>query len=179
MVCPLEVSECFGTLLNFSRYYYERSKYHDAEGKIESALGVYDLGQTKSSLHRASIYRVHAAIAHESRRFEEAAKYVDLQVEQLELHNTAQGHALKESGLLEWAPDAICLFSWVCDVPPGIFVILPFRSVCKFGFKLYLSAQDEKDQNYHLCLSHAETCFSATLKDCINAPTKTTRMHSR
>ena len=173
------MSEVLWYLLNFSRYYYERSRYHDAERKIESALGVYEVGQTKSSLHHASIYRVHAAIAHERGRVEEAAKYVDLQVELLGLHYTAQGDALKKSGLLDHAPDGICLFSWVCDVPPGIFVVLPFRSVCNFGFKLYLSAQDEKDQSHHLYLIHAEACFSAALKDCINAHMKTTRMKSR
>ena len=165
-------------MLSLSRYYLERSNYHDAEVKIDSALGVYDLGKANSSLHLASIYRAHAAIASESGKPDEVAKYVNMQMELLELYDTPQGDALKERGLLGCAPDAVSP-SWDHGVPPGKFIVLPFRSICSFGFKLYLSAQDEKDQQYPLYLRHAETCFSATLQDYKNAHTKTTGFSSR
>ena len=146
--------------------------------KIESALGVYELGEADSSLHLASIYRVHAAIASESGKSDEAAKYVNMQMELLELYDTPQGDTLKERGLLDCAPDAISP-CWDHGVPPGNFVVLPLRSICNFGFRLYLSAQDEKDQQYPLYLRHAETCFSAALQDCKNAHAKTIQFSSR
>ena len=152
--------------------------YHDAEIKIESALGVYELGKANSSLHLASIYRVHAAMHSESGNTDEAAKFVKLQLEVLELYGTPQGDALEERGLLDAAPDAVSL-SWDQGVPPGNFVVLPFRSICNFGFRLYLSAQDEKDQQYPLYLHHAEICFLAAMQDCKNAYTKITQPASR
>ena len=99
-----------------------------------------------------------------------------MQVKQLELHDTAQGNALKKSGLLDRTPDALTFSS---DLPPGIFVVLPFRSICNFGFKLYLIAHDEKDLEYPTYLHHAEICFSKALKDCKNARTKTIRRDLR
>lgn len=165
-------------MLSHSRYYLERSNYNDAVVKIESALGVYELGKANSSLHLASIYRVHAAIASERGKPDEAARYVGMQVELLQLYDMPQGDALKERGLLDSAPDAISP-SWDHDVPPGNFVVLPFRSICRFGFKLYLIAQDEKDQQYPLYLRYAETCFSAALRDCKDAHTKTSHFYSR
>lgn len=101
-----------------------------------------------------------------------------MQLELLELSGTPQGDALKERGLLDRAPDAISP-SWDLGVPPGNFVVLPFRSICNFGFRLYFSAQDEKDEHYPLYLYHAETCFSAALQDCKHAYTKTTQLSSR
>ena len=165
-------------MLSPSRYYLERLNYQDAMVKIESALGVYELGKANSSLHLASIYRVHAAIAYERGKSDEAAKYVSMQVELLQLYGTPQGDALKERRLLDCAPDGITPL-WDHDVPPGNFVVLPFRSICSFGFKLYLRAQDEKDQQYPLYLNYAETCFSAALQDCKYAHTKTTQFSSR
>ena len=168
----------FERLLSLSRYYLERTNYHDAEIKIESALGVYELGQANSSLHLASIYRVHAAINSESGKCDDAAKYVKMQLELLELYGTPQGDALEERGLLDGAPDAISP-SWDLGVPPGNFVVLPFRSICNFGFRLYLSAQDEKDQQYPLYLRHAEICFLAAMQDCKHAYTKIIQPSSR
>ena len=163
-------------MLKFSRYYLERSNYHDAEVKIDSALGVYELGKANPSLHLASIYRVHAAIAFESEKSDEVARYVNMQMELLELHGTPQGDTLKKRGLLDCAPDAVSP-SWDHGVPPGKFIVLPFRSICSFGFKLYLGAQDEKDHQYPLYLHHAETCFSAALQD--RYPTRITQFSSR
>ena len=115
---------------------------------------------------------MHAAIAYENGKADEAAKYVSMQLKLLELYRTPQGDALKERGLFDYAPDAISP-SWHHGVPPGIFVVLPFRSICNFGFKLYLSAQDEEDQQYPLYLRHAETCFSTALQDCKHAHERT------
>lgn len=165
--------------LSLSRYYFERARYHDAEIKIESALGVYELGRARSSLHHASIYRVHAAIALESGKFDEAAKYVNTQLELLGLHHTPQGDVLKESGLLDRRPDAISPPSEIHDVDPGIFVVLPFRSICSFGHKLYFSANDVKDERYPIYLYHAENCFSTALKDCEIAHMKMATMSGR
>lgn len=172
-------STVIGKSLSLSRYYFERSRYYDAEIKIESALGVYELGRARSSLHHASIYRVRAAIALESGKFDEAAKYVNNQVELLGLHHTPQGDVLKESGLLDRRPDAISPPSQVHDVHPGVFVVLPFRSICSFGHKLYFSASDVKDERYPIYLHHAETCFTTALKDCEIAHIKMAKMGGR
>ena len=163
-------------MLTLSRYHLERSRCDDAEIKIESALGVCELGRASSSLHHASIHRVYAAIAFESGRLDEATEFVNEQLQQLELHNTAQGNALKRSGLLDRTPDALTFSS---NLPPGIFVVLPFRSICNFGFRLYLMADDEKALQYPTYLQHAEICFSTALKDCKNAQTKTIRRDLR
>ena len=161
-------------MLSLNRYYFERSRYHDAEIKIKAAFGVYELGQAKSSLHHASIYRVHAAIALENGKLDEAAKYVNMQLELLGLHGTPEGEALMESGLLDRAPDAMSPSSWEYDVPYGAFVVLPFHSICRFGFNLYLTAHDVKDQQYPQYLRHAEICFLTALTDL-----KTARMDAR
>lgn len=166
LVCHNLGSMLIEKSLSLSRYFFERSKYHDAEMKIISALGVYEVGSARSSLHHASMYRVHAAIALESGKFDEAAKYVDTQLELLGLRQTPQGDALKQSGLLDRRPDAIFSPSQIHDVYPGVFVVLPFRSVCSFGHKLYFSANDELDEQYSIYLYHAEMCFSAALKEC-------------
>ena len=133
--------------------------------KIEAALGVYRLARTESSLHHASIYRVHAAIALERRRLDEAAQYVKMQMIQLELHGKEEGYALEKSGLFDRAPDGVGLSPWGLDVPPGNFVVLPFRSIRSFGWKLYLHAQDERDPKYAQYLQQAELCFSTALRD--------------
>lgn len=166
-------------LLNFSRYSLERSRYYDANVKIQSALGVYELGNATSSLHYASIYRVHAAVALECGKSDEAAQYVKLQMEQLTVQETPQGDAF---GLFDRAPDAVSLSSWDLDVyqlNPAVFVVLPFRSIRRFGWKLYLSAQDEKDPKHAQVLRQAELCFSAALQDCKNARMETPRMNSQ
>lgn len=168
-----------GDALTPSRYYLERSKCEDAEAKIQAAFGVCGLARAKSSLHHASIRRVHAAIALERGRADEAAQFVNLQLEQLDLHYTEQGEALKKSGLLDRAPDAVAQTPWGLEVPPGYFLVLPFRSVCSFGWKLYLSAQDEKDPKYAQCLYQAQLCFSTALKDHESAHNGTGQMYSR
>ena len=154
----------------------ERSRCYDAEVKIQAALGVHGLARGKSSLHHASLHRVHAAIALERGKANEAEQYVNLQMEQLELCGTEQGEALKKSGLLDKAPDAAAFSPWGLDAPPGIFVVLPFRSVCTFGWKLYLSAQDERDPKYGQYLYQAALCFSSALKDCKSAHNETGRL---
>ena len=154
-------------------------RYYDAEVKIQAALGVHELAPGKSSLHNASIYRVHAAIAFECRKPDEAAQHLNLQIQQLELRWTVQGEALKKSGLLDRAPDAVALSPWGLDVPPGNFVVLPFRSVRSFGWKLYLNAQDENDPKYRHYLYQAALCFSTALEDCKSAHAETGRMNSR
>lgn len=179
MVCHNFGSTGIENSLRLNRYYFERARYYDAEIKILSALGVYELGRARSSLHHASIYRVHAAIALESGKFDEAAKYVDTQVELLDLHHTAQGDVLKGSGLLDRRPDAISPPSQIHDVDPGVFVVLPFRSICSFGHKLYFSANDVKDERYPIYLHHAEMCFSTALKDCEVAHVKMATMSGR
>ena len=166
-------------MLSVGRYYIERSRYRDAEVKIESALGVYELARKNSSFHYASICRVHAAVALENGKFDEAARYVTLQLEELGLHGTAQGEALRKSGLLDRTPDTISLSLWQHGVPPGMFVVLPFRSICNFGFKLYLIAYNEEDQQYPQILYQAEICFSTALKECQKADTKTARANLR
>ena len=122
---------------------------------------------------------MHAAIALERGRADEAEQYVNLAMEQLDVHFTEQGAALKESGLLDRALNAVALTPWGLDVPPGYFLVLPFRSVCSFGWKLYLSAQDEKDPKYALCLYQAQLCFSTALKDLESAHNGTGQMYSR
>lgn len=54
----------------------------------------------ESSLHHASIFRVHAAIALERGRSEEAAQHVNIQRGQLELRGTEQRAALKKANSL-------------------------------------------------------------------------------
>lgn len=164
------IEECatitFAQLLAEAAWYFlERSRYYDAEVKIQAALGVYELARGKSPLHYASIHRVHAAIALERGKADEAAEYVNLQMEQLELRWLQQGEDLKESGLLDSAPDSVTMSPWGLDVPPGKFAVLPFRSLCGLGWKLYLSAQSEKDLRYPKCLSQAALCFSTVLED--------------
>ncbi len=162
-----------------NRYYLERSRCHDAEVKIQAALGVYGLARGKSPLHHASIYRVHAAIALARGKSEEAAQHVKLQMEQLELRWTEQEQMLKESGLLDRAPDAVAISPWGLDVPPGKFVVLPFRSVCSFGWKIYLNAFNEKDPKIAQWLDQAQLCFSTLLRDRISADTGAGQMHPR
>lgn len=140
---------------------------------------MYGFARAKSSLHHASIYRVHAAIALERRRLEEAAQYVNLQMTHLELHWRTEGYALEKSGLLDRAPDGVALSPWGLDVPPGNFVVLPFRSICSFGWKLYLHAQDENDPMYAQYLQQAELCFSTALDDRKSLCTETGQLDSR
>lgn len=108
---------------------------------------------------------MHAAIALERGKSDEAAQYVDLQMEQLQLRWLQQGEDLKESGLLDRAPDAVALSPWDLDIPPGKFAVLPFHSVCSFGWKLYLSAQNENDMKYPKYLKQAAHCFWTVLED--------------
>lgn len=166
-------------LVEASWYYMERSRYYDAEVKIQAALGVHELMWGKSRAHHASIYRVHAAIAIERGKPDEAAEYVDRQMEQLGLRWTVQGEELKQSGLLDRAPDAVPISPWGLDVPSGNLVVLPFRSICSFGWQLYLNAQDEKDPKYAQYLYEAELCFSTALKDSISAHDQMGQMNSR
>ena len=86
---------------------------------------------------------------------------------------------MQKSGLLDRAPDAVALTPWGLEIPPGYFLVLPFRSVCSFGWKLYLSAQDEKDPEYAQCLYQAQLCFSTALKDLESAHNGTGQMCSR
>lgn len=157
----------------------ERSRYYDAEVKIQAALGVHELMWGKSRAHHASIYRVRAAIAIERGKPDEAAQYVDRQMEQLGLRWTVQGEELRQSGLLDRAPDAVPISPWGLDVPSGNLVVLPFRSICSFGWHLYLNAQDEKDPKYAQYLYEAELCFSTALKDSISAHDQMGQMNSR
>ena len=145
---------------------------------MESALGVYEFGQANSAMHLASIYRVHTAIAHETGRVDDAVRYRNTQLETLGLWQTPQGDVLKESGLLDQTPDIIPP-SWTPSEPPGVFVVLPFRSICSFGYKLYSNVQDEKDEKYLQYLHQAEICFSTALADCKMATKQTARMTSR
>lgn len=128
-----------------SRYYLERYRCHDAEAKIKAALGVCKLVPAMSTLHVASIRRVYAAITLEGGRADEAVVYVVRQVVELAIVHTEQGETLRKSGLLDRAPDAVALTPWGLEVPAGRFVVLPFRSICSFGWKLYLIAHDEED----------------------------------
>ena len=137
--------------------------------KIEAALGVLELARGQSFFHHANIYRVHAAIAVERGRIDEAAQYCEIQIGMLGLQWTDQGAALKGSGLLDRAPDSVTLSPWGLDVTPGKFAVRPFRSVCSFGWKLYLSAQDEQEPEYAQCLYQAALCFSTALKDSTSA----------
>ena len=156
---------CWRFGLSLDRYHFERSSYSDAEIKIQGALGVYELAQGKSPLHHASLHRVHAAIALERGKSDEAAQYVHLQMEQLQLRWLQQGEDLRQSGLLDRAPDAVALSPWGLDVPPGKLAVLPFRSVCSFGWKLYLSAKNGKDPRYLKYLNQAALCFLTALED--------------
>lgn len=132
-----------------------------------------------STLHLASIRRVHAAIALERGRADEAEVYVNRQIVQLNLLHTEQGEALRKSGLLDRAPDAVALTPWGLEVPPGPFLVLPFRSVCSLGWKLYLNADDEKDPMYAQCLHQAKLCFSTALKDLESVPKRSGQMFYR
>ena len=145
---------------------------------IKTALGVYSLGKEKSSLHLATMYRVRAAIAYEGERLYEAAGYVEEQLKLLELRHTVQGEALKESGLLDRAPDAFSPSSWNNNVHLGDVVVLPFCSTCSIGLQLYLNAQDKNDQLYGEYLEQAGICFKKALGDRLLAFTKTARMDS-
>lgn len=135
--------------------------------------------ERKSPLHHANIHRVHAAIAFERGSRDEAAQHVRLQLQRSEPYWTSQGEALKNSGLLDRAPDAVAVSPWGLDIPPGNFVVLPFRSVFSFGWKLYSSAQDEKDPKYAEYLDQAALCFSTVLKDRTSAHTKTAQTELR
>ena len=168
-----------GDLLKTSRYYFERSRYDDAQIKIQAALGVHELTRWKSWLHYASIYRVYAAIAMECRKDGEAARYADWQLQQLDLQWTKQGEALRKSGLLDKAPDAVAVSPWGVELPPGNFVVLPFRSLTNFGWKFYLLAEDEQDPMYARYLYQADLCFTAVYEDCRIAHTQTQQMRSR
>ena len=166
-------------VLNFGRYFLERSRYYDAEVKIQAALGVHGLARAKSSLHLASTHRVHAAIAFERGKSDEAVQHVNLQMEQLELRWTVQGEALKESGLLDRAPDASPLCPWGFGIPPDKFVVLPFRSVVSFGWKLYLNTPTDKGQKYLQYLHQASLCFSTVLKDLTDAVNDNEQKHTQ
>ena len=109
----------------------------------------------------------------------EAAMYAGWQLQQLDLQWTEQGDALRKSGLLDKGPDAVAVSPWGFDIPPGDFVMLPFRSVSSFGWKLYLCADDAKDPMYTQYLYQADVCFRAVYDDCRIAHTQTKQIQSR
>ena len=175
-------------LLILSRYHWERSRHCDAEATLQAALGVCGHPQRKSppsSLYIASIHRIHAAIAIERGNAVEAAQHVGSQLQQLAILGTSQREALKKSGLLDRAPDSVALSSWGLDLPPGNSVVLPFRSVCSFGWKLYeysqcLDTRDEEDAKLaQTLLRQAARCFSTVLHDRTSAHPGTGQMSSR
>ena len=166
-------------LLRASRYYFERSRFDDAQSKIQAALGVHEMTRWKSSIHYASIYRIYAAIAMECRKEGEAAMYAGWQLQQLDLQWTEQGEVLRKSGLLDKGPDAVAVSPWGFDIPPGDFVMLPFRSVFSFGWKFYLCADDERDPMYREYLYQADDCFRAVYTDCRIAHTQTQQIRPR
>ena len=115
----------------------------------------------------------------ECRKDGEAARYADRQLQQLELQWTEQGEALRKSGLLDKAPDAVAVSTWGVGLPPGKFVVLPFRSVSNYGWKFYLLAEDVADPMYMRFLYQAELCFKAVYEDCRLAHSQTKQLRSR
>ena len=105
--------------------------------------------------------------------------YAGWQLQQLDLQWKEQGEVLRKSGLLDKAPDAVAVSPWVFEIPPGDFVMLPFRSVANFGWKFYLLADDEKDPMYTWYLYQADDCFTPIYEDCRIAHAQTQQIRSR